>query len=183
MENTQKSPIIDRLCQFIDYTGLTSSQFADTAGIPRPSLSQMLHGRNKSLNNQVLSKLNDAFPNLNIVWLLFGNGDMLTNSNFEISEPQTSIENTKTDILGTDTLQLNSRNCSDKISVQSSAESPSGDSLNTSNLFESVQSDCNAQPQQKQQPNGFEPPILDPSVKVSLSKEAGKRVTSTCAVF
>lgn len=88
MVEIEKSPIIERLTKFIISSGLTSSQFADKAGIPRPSLSQMLHGRNKSLNNQVLEKLNDAFPQLSIEWLLFGRGDMLQNSNIEFSEPQ-----------------------------------------------------------------------------------------------
>ena len=54
MEESEKSPVLDRLVQFMNSTGLSSSQFADTTGIPRPSLSQMLHGRNKSVNNQVL---------------------------------------------------------------------------------------------------------------------------------
>ena len=88
MNENDKSPIIERLCKFIEISGLSNSQFADKAGIPRPSLSQMLHGRNKSLNNQVLAKLNEAFPQLNIVWLLFGQGNMLKDSNFEFSEPQ-----------------------------------------------------------------------------------------------
>lgn len=93
MEDNDKNPVLDRLIEFINYTGLSSTQFADTAGIPRPSLSQMLHGRNKSVNNQVLAKLNSAFPNLNILWLLFGQGDMLQNRNIEISEPQNTPEN------------------------------------------------------------------------------------------
>lgn len=48
----------------------------------------MLHGRNKSVNNQVLAKLNTTFPELNILWLLFGRGDMLQSTNIETSEPQ-----------------------------------------------------------------------------------------------
>lgn len=88
MESQEKSPVIERFIQFMNFTGLSSSQFADKADIPRPSLSQMLHGRNKSVNNQILSKLNEAFPNLNILWLLFGQGDMLKDSNIEFSEPQ-----------------------------------------------------------------------------------------------
>lgn len=90
METSDRSPIIERLCKFIAYSGLTNSQFADKAAIPRPSLSQMLHGRNKSMNNQVLEKLNEAFPELNISWLLFGQGDMLTVSNIKFSERQNS---------------------------------------------------------------------------------------------
>lgn len=92
MEDNSKSPIIDRLCKFIAFSGLTNSQFADRTGIPRPSLSQMLHGRNKSMNNQVLEKLNDTFPELNVLWLLFGQGDMLTVSNIEFSERQKQSE-------------------------------------------------------------------------------------------
>ncbi len=88
METVEKSPIIERLCNFMEYSGLSNSQFADKAGIPRPSLSQMLHGRNKSLNNQVLEKLNEAFPELNIVWLLFGHGEMVDISKIEFSERQ-----------------------------------------------------------------------------------------------
>lgn len=90
MEDTEKSPIVERLAKYIDFSGLSNSQFADRAGIPRPSLSQLLHGRNKSLNNQLLSKLNDAFPDLNIEWLLFGRGDMVKVSNFEFSGGQTN---------------------------------------------------------------------------------------------
>lgn len=93
MEDSEKSPVLDRLVQFMNTTGLSSSQFADTTGIPRPSLSQMLHGRNKSVNNQVLAKLNAAFPNLNILWLLFGTGNMLENGNIETSEAQNSGNN------------------------------------------------------------------------------------------
>lgn len=92
MEIQEENPIIQRLKEFIVYTGLSSTQFADKAGIPRPTLSQMVHGRNKSVNNQVLSRLDENFPELNIMWLLFGRGAMLTDSNFEISERQNSLQ-------------------------------------------------------------------------------------------
>lgn len=88
MEEPQDNPIIQRLKQFIAHTGLSSTQFADKAAIPRPTLSQLLHGRNKSINNQILAKLDESFPDLDIVWLLFGRGTMRQNLNFEISEPQ-----------------------------------------------------------------------------------------------
>lgn len=77
MESSAENPIIQRLNEFISYTGLSSTQFADKAGIPRPTLSQMVHGRNKSVNNQMLAKLNENFPELNILWFLFGQGSML----------------------------------------------------------------------------------------------------------
>lgn len=88
MDNDSENPLIDRLKQFLASTGLTSTQFADKAGIPRPTLSQLLHGRNKSINNQILAKLDEAFPELNALWLLFGRGNMLVDSNIEISGRQ-----------------------------------------------------------------------------------------------
>ncbi len=81
-----------KLKNFIEYLGLTSSQFADMASIPRPTLSQLLTGRNKSISTDLVSKIHDAFPELNISWLLFSEGDMVNDSNTQFSGPQ-NIEN------------------------------------------------------------------------------------------
>lgn len=70
--------IVTRLKAYMDHVGLQISQFADLAQIPRPTLSQILSGRNKKISNELLSKLHAAFPALNISWLLFGDGDMDT---------------------------------------------------------------------------------------------------------
>ncbi len=78
--------IVERLIAYRNYTGYSNSQFADLANIPRPTLSQFLNGRNKRLSDDMTSKLHQAFPDLNILWLLFGEGDMLTDKNIEISE-------------------------------------------------------------------------------------------------
>lgn len=75
--------IVERLTAFRDYTGLTNSQFADRAGIPRPTLSQFLNGRNKRLSDDFTAKLHQAYPELNVLWLLFGEGDMVTAENIE----------------------------------------------------------------------------------------------------
>lgn len=53
------------------------SQFADIAQIPRPTLSQILSGRNKKISNEVITKLHEAFPQLSVMWLMFGDGSML----------------------------------------------------------------------------------------------------------
>lgn len=68
--------IVTRLKAYMDHVGLQISQFADLAQIPRPTLSQILSGRNKKISNELLSKLHTAFPSLNISWLLFGDGEM-----------------------------------------------------------------------------------------------------------
>ncbi len=80
--------IPSRIKLFLDSTGIQNSQFADTCGIPRPSLSQLLNGRNKKVSDEVIGKIHDAYPNLSVLWLLFGEGDMLNSGNIETSERQ-----------------------------------------------------------------------------------------------
>lgn len=65
-----------RLKGYMDFIGLTNSQFADACGIPRPSLSQLLNGRNKKISDIIIRQVHTAFPDLSVTWLLFGEGPM-----------------------------------------------------------------------------------------------------------
>lgn len=80
--------IASRLKQFMAANGIASSQFADNADIPRPTLSQLLNGRNKKISNELITKIHEAYPGLNVLWLMFGEGNMECDSNFEVSKPQ-----------------------------------------------------------------------------------------------
>lgn len=66
-----------RLKGFIESRNLTNSQFADRCGIPRPSLSQLLTGRNKKISDVIVGQIHQAFPELSVLWLMFGEGPML----------------------------------------------------------------------------------------------------------
>lgn len=92
MEFSDENPIVTRLKQYIDNSGLCTTQFADRAGIPRPTFSQLLSGRNKTINNQILAKLNENFPDLDILWLLFGRTGGGAKENFKTSEPLNRAE-------------------------------------------------------------------------------------------
>lgn len=70
-----------RLKFLIENLGLTSSQFADKCDIARPTLSQLLTGRNKKISNLIIEQIHTAYPGLSILWLLFGEGDMWSSSN------------------------------------------------------------------------------------------------------
>ena len=72
--------IIARLNEFVNSNKITPSQFADKLGIPRPSMSQILSGRNKKISNEFLSKLHHAYPDVDILWLLFGETSMTLQS-------------------------------------------------------------------------------------------------------
>jgi hypothetical protein len=80
--------IASRLKLFLDYTGVQSTQFADTCGIPRPSFSQLLSGRNRKVSDEVISKIHEAYPQLSVLWLMFGEGEMVSSQNIKISEPE-----------------------------------------------------------------------------------------------
>lgn len=80
-----------RLKLFIEFKGISSSQFADKTGIPRPSLSQFLTGRNKKISDHFVSQIHSAYPELNIMWLLFSEGSMLNSgSSYNDNNTQTN---------------------------------------------------------------------------------------------
>ena len=84
--------LVSRLKRYLDSRQISVTQFADECAIPRPTGSQLLAGRNKKVSDEIIGKIHGAYPELNIVWLMFGEGHMLTNANIETSEPQTEQE-------------------------------------------------------------------------------------------
>ncbi len=80
--------IVNRLKSFMEAHGIGSTQFADACGIPRPTLSQILSGRNKKISDEVISKIHAAYPRLSVLWLLFGEGQMESMANITFSEAQ-----------------------------------------------------------------------------------------------
>lgn len=93
-----------RLKSFLEHTGMTPSQFADSCGIPRPTLSQLLSGRNKKLSDQIVAPIHRRFPELSVLWLLFGEGDMLVVGS---SDGDNKVsETTENDIINTSVFEV-----------------------------------------------------------------------------
>lgn len=69
-----------RLKLFMDAVGLTPSQLADRCGIPRPSLSAILSGRNKKISDTLIGQIHSVYPQLSVLWLMFDEGDMFLSS-------------------------------------------------------------------------------------------------------
>ena len=80
--------IVSRLKTVISHLGIPVTQFADSCNIPRPTLSQLLNGRNKKVSDELIGKIHDTFPDLSVLWLMFGEGDMLCGGNIAVSEPE-----------------------------------------------------------------------------------------------
>ncbi|MDC6386190.1 XRE family transcriptional regulator [Flagellimonas taeanensis] len=65
--------IISRIQTVIAHYGLSVSAFADEIGVQRSSISHLLSGRNKPSLDFVM-KLVNAYPEVNLYWLLKGEG-------------------------------------------------------------------------------------------------------------
>lgn len=122
--------LVSRLKQYLDYRQISVTQFADECAIPRPTGSQLLAGRNKKVSDEIISKIHAAYPELNIVWLMFGEGDMVKGANIEISEAQNMPKNDssasqptmeQTIDFGMDFNENSSENVSEKISTEPTA--------------------------------------------------------------
>ncbi len=94
LQNANRMDIVNRLILFMEKHGIGSTQFADACGIPRPTLSQNLSGRNKKISDAVISKIHNAYPRLSVLWLLFGEGQMESLPNNQVPEPQKSAQYT-----------------------------------------------------------------------------------------
>lgn len=113
----------------MDISQVTISQFADRCGIPRPTMSQLMNGRNKRISDEVINKIHNAYPDLSILWLMFGEGEMVSRRNIEISEPQNSALNRQS---------APQASTNQAIEVPSTQTSTFTDSDQTSNSFENL---------------------------------------------
>lgn len=64
-----------RLLSFLAAENISQSQFADSIGVARASISHILSGRNKP-GFDFLEKMSAQYPNLSLEWLISGKGKM-----------------------------------------------------------------------------------------------------------
>ena len=73
------SDFSERLNEIMTYYGLSASAFAELIRVQRSSISHVLSGRNKPSLDFIL-KLNKAFPDINLYWLLNNTGEMINST-------------------------------------------------------------------------------------------------------
>ena len=89
--NCKQMDIVSRLKFFLEKERISNSVFADNCKIARPTLSQLLTGRNKKVSDEIVSKIHEAYPSLSIMWLLFGEGEMYAVSAKNTQSSENSI--------------------------------------------------------------------------------------------
>lgn len=66
----------ERIRKIMDYAQLTQQEFASRLGISPSSLSNIFTGRT-SPNQKQVNAIHHVFPEININWLMFGEGNMM----------------------------------------------------------------------------------------------------------
>ncbi len=77
--------IIKRLGEILEHYELSAAAFADKINVQRSSLSHLLNGRNKPSLDFVI-KVDEAFPEVNLNWLLYGKGSFPYNPSDNFGE-------------------------------------------------------------------------------------------------
>lgn len=145
--------LVERLKYFMETEQIASSQLADSCRIPRPTVSQILNRRNKTISDELIGKIHDTYPQLSIPWLMFGEGEMMIDSNIKISEPQNT--STKTD--------------NRTISTENQPVTTTDEPFDDVNIF---------QPENLNgQQNSSKPPVI------SFAPQAHKRITSIVVFY
>lgn len=88
--------IISRIQAVIAHYGLSVSAFADEIGVQRSSISHLLSGRNKPSLDFVM-KLVNAYPEVNLYWLLKGEGSFPENTSVKPESNQIVMTEKKVD--------------------------------------------------------------------------------------
>ena len=84
-----------RVQKIINYSELSSSEFADEIGVQRSNISHVLSARNKP-SLDFLMKIKDRFPEIQWEWLIEGKGAMVFSENEAASTPSSySLEESK----------------------------------------------------------------------------------------
>jgi len=99
-----------RLKLFMQSKDISITQFADQCGIPRPTLSQLLNGRNKKLSDLIVKLIHGRFPELSVLWLMFGEGEMLVPAPINpalVSEAEKFLDDFPDDESGENLSELN----------------------------------------------------------------------------
>lgn len=98
---------VNRLIRLLEHYEQTASSFSDTIGVQRSSLSHLLSGRNKP-SLDLIMKIHERFPEVNLYWLLKGENPFLYND--EIKNNIEKIQEEITEIPESHKTELKSQN-------------------------------------------------------------------------
>jgi transcriptional regulator with XRE-family HTH domain len=88
--------ISDRFLHLLRVKKVSQKEFEDLSGIPQPTLSRFITGKVRSPKVELITALVQYFPELNLRWLLIGEGEMFHAANdVTIEQLSKDLENIK----------------------------------------------------------------------------------------
>lgn len=96
--NTTESPIKQRLIEFIEFKGISKNRFEVDCGLSPRYVSNI----SRSIGQDIIKKISLTYPELNIGWLLTGEGSMLkeeSSQNLKVLEDLEKIYKNKIESL------------------------------------------------------------------------------------
>ena len=104
----------ERIRCIMEYVQLSQQDFATKLNISPASLSSIFTGRTNPTNNHVMA-IHKAFPDVNISWLMFGEGNMFATAQPDSTKSSMSLDSDTYDNnkMYKDTLNKNSVNAED----------------------------------------------------------------------
>ena len=78
--------MISRLKQLMDSLHITKSEFANMLGISPATISHLLSGRNNP-SYEIISTINEKFPQISLEWLINGKGEMYNSAEIRVQNP------------------------------------------------------------------------------------------------
>lgn len=81
----------ERFKQLLDEKGLTATKFAAIIKVNASAMSHILNGRSKP-GFDVLDKIAQAFPDVNLNWLISGKGDLFYNNQVSPKKPVVPLQ-------------------------------------------------------------------------------------------
>jgi DNA-binding XRE family transcriptional regulator len=80
----------DRILTFINSLSISHATFADEIGVQRSAIAHIAKGRNRP-SLEMVTKITDRYPEINVMWLLKGTGSMMNNTPNVISLQQRQV--------------------------------------------------------------------------------------------
>lgn len=82
-----ETSVKQRLIQFVKYKGISQRKFESTIGVSNGFINNI----SKSIGAEKMQRIESAFPEINKIWLLTGEGDMLNNTTTDSSQTHGNI--------------------------------------------------------------------------------------------
>jgi transcriptional regulator with XRE-family HTH domain len=86
--NNEQSSFKERLLKFLKHKNLNNKQFEDMVGLSRSYISNMRKGIKSETFDQKIAPL---FPELNKIWLFYGDGEMILSETERFSENEKKV--------------------------------------------------------------------------------------------